>query len=156
MTVHILTVGKLKEPAYHALCREYEKRLRAFAAVTAIDIPEARLPDNPSRQQINAALEDEAARLRRALPRDAYSIALCVEGARMDSLGFSKLCLSPPSGKLAFLVGGSNGLAEGLKKECSLGISFSDMTFPHHLFRVMLYEQIYRAFMIHSGRAYHK
>ena len=155
-SVHILAVGKLKERAYDALCAEYIRRLSPFCTVTLTELPEARLPENPSAAQIEAALADEAARLRRAIPQGAYTVALCIEGKPLSSVEFAKTLERAQEARLAFVIGGSNGLDEAFKREASLRVSFSAMTFPHHLFRVMLLEQIYRAAMITSGRKYHK
>lgn len=155
-SVHILAVGKLKERAYDALCAEYIRRLTPFCAVTLTELPEARLPEDPSAAQIEAALADEAARLRRAIPQGAYTVALCIEGKPLSSVEFAGALERAQAARLAFVIGGSNGLDEGFKREASLRVSFSAMTFPHHLFRVMLLEQIYRAAMINSGRKYHK
>lgn len=155
-SVHILAVGKLKERAYDALCAEYIRRLSPFYAVTLTELPEARLPEDPSPAQVSAALADEAARLRRALPQGAYTVALCVEGRSLSSPAFAEALSRAQAARLAFVIGGSNGLDEAFKREADLRVSFSAMTFPHHLFRVMLLEQIYRAAMIRSGRKYHK
>ena len=155
-SVHILAVGKLKERAYDALCAEYIRRLSPFYAVTLTELPEARLPEDPSPAQVSAALADEAARLRRALPQGAYTVALCIEGRSLSSPAFAEALSRAQAARLAFVIGGSNGLDEAFKREADLRVSFSAMTFPHHLFRVMLLEQIYRAAMIRSGRKYHK
>ncbi len=155
-SVHILAVGKLKERAYDALCAEYIRRLSPFYAVTLTELPEARLPEEPSDAEVRAALADEAARLRRAIPQGTYTVALCVEGKPLSSVEFAQSLDRAQAARLAFLIGGSNGLDEGLKREAALRVSFSAMTFPHHLFRVMLLEQIYRAAMITAGRKYHK
>ncbi len=155
-SVTILAVGKLKERAYDALCAEYIRRLTPFCAVTLTELPEARLPSDPSPAQIAAALADEATRLRRAIPQGAYTVALCVEGKQLSSPAFAETLQKAQAARMAFVIGGSNGLDEAFKREADLRLSFSAMTFPHHLFRVMLLEQLYRAQMITAGRAYHK
>ena len=155
-SVTILAVGKLKERAYDALCAEYIRRLTPFCAVTMTELPEARLPADPSAAQIAAALADEAARLRRAIPQGAYTVALCVEGKQLSSPAFAETLQRAQAARMAFVIGGSNGLDEAFKREADLRLSFSAMTFPHHLFRVMLLEQLYRVQMITAGRAYHK
>ena len=168
MNIRILTVGKLKEKAYLSLCDEYVKRLSAFGTVTLTELPEARLPDDPSQAQIDAALADEAApgsdrrladeaaRIRKLIPSGAFVTALCVEGKELSSPELAEKVAGVQNANMCFLIGGSNGLDEGLKREANLRLSFSRMTFPHHLFRVMLLEQVYRAFMINAGKKYHK
>jgi len=154
--VTIIAVGKLKERAYSDLCAEYLRRLSPFYAASIQELPEERLPDNPSDAQIRAALQTEAARIRKAIPNSAYKIALCVEGKSLSSVDFSQKLSAVTAPSVVFLIGGSNGLDEALKKECDLRVSFSAMTFPHHLFRVMLLEQVYRSCMIQAGKKYHK
>ena len=154
--VVILTVGRLKEKACDALCAEYIKRIGAFARVEVRELPEAPLPADPSPAQIAMALAREARDFRRAIPAGAYTVALCVEGQGMDSPAFAAALEQARSPVLCFLIGGSHGLEEELKREAALRLSFSALTFPHQLFRVMLLEQIYRAYMIQQGRAYHK
>lgn len=155
-SITVLCVGKLKEPAYRELCAEYQKRLGAFAQMHVVELPETKLPEAPSPAQITAALAEEASRIRRAIPQGAKTVALCVEGRAYTSPAFAQAVDSLGAAKLVFLVGGSNGLDETLKREAHLRVSFSAMTFPHHLFRVMLLEQLYRAYMITTGRTYHK
>lgn len=156
--IKIICVGKLKEREYAALCDEYLKRLSRFCRAEVVQLEEARLPEAPSATQISEALRREAVQIRAAIPAGAHTIALCVEGKGMTSPAFSDYIekTSLTADRLCFLVGGSNGLDEDLKREAKLRLSFSDMTFPHHLFRVMLLEQIYRAFSISHGSRYHK
>lgn len=155
-TVTVIAVGKMKEKAFVSLCEEYEKRISGFAQVKVVELAEARLPDAPNAKQIEAALADEAVRIRKAIPAGAFVTACCVEGKAMSSPGFARALSGAENARLCFLIGGSNGLDESLKREADLRVSFSAMTFPHHLFRVMLLEQVYRAFMITAGRSYHK
>ena len=156
--VKIICVGKLKEREYAALCEEYLKRLSRFCRVEILQLEEQRLPERPSKAQIADALRHEARQITAVIPRGAYTVALCVEGKCMTSEAFAERVASvtQTTDKLCFLVGGSNGLDASLKQDASLRLSFSAMTFPHHLFRVMLLEQIYRAFAINSGSQYHK
>ena len=156
--VKLICVGKLKEREYTALCSEYLKRLSRFCTAEVVQIEEERLPERPSSAQIGDALRREAEQIRAAIPKGAYMAALCVEGRQMSSPAFAEKLgqIAQTSDKICFLVGGSNGLDEALKREAGLRLSFSEMTFPHHLFRVMLLEQIYRAFSIQAGSRYHK
>ncbi len=159
MNVTLLCVGKLKEDYLRAACAEYQKRLGAFCRLTVAEIAEARLPDRPSRAQIDAALAEEGARIMAKLPANAYAVALCVEGQRMTSeqlaANISSLTVNGTSA-LAFIIGGSFGLSDAVKTACKLRLSMSDMTFAHQLSRVMLLEQIYRAFSINANTKYHK
>ena len=138
--VTILCVGKLKEKFYMDAAAEYVKRLSRFCKLELVELPEERLPEDPSPAQIEAALLKEAAAIRAKLPSGAALIALCVEGV----------------GHLVFLIGGSFGLHPSIKAEARLRLSMSPMTFPHHLARVMVLEQIYRAYQINAGTKYHK
>ena len=158
MLAIIICVGKLKEREYERLCAEYEKRLSRFCRVETASIAESRLPDNPSDAQIAAALLREEREMRAAIPKGAYTVALDVAGTKHTSPDFAKRLeiVALTHDKLAFIVGGSHGLSETVKRDADLRLSFSDMTFPHHLFRVMLLEQLYRAFTITAGTPYQK
>ena len=145
--VTILCVGKLKEKFYMDAAAEYVKRLSRFCKLELVELPEERLPEDPSPAQIEAALLKEAAAIRAKLPSGAALIALCVEGEPWASQGV---------GHLVFLIGGSFGLHPSIKAEARLRLSMSPMTFPHHLARVMVLEQIYRAYQINAGTKYHK
>ena len=159
LTITLLCVGKMKEPYYEAAFAEYRKRLGACCRFSLTEIPEQRLPENPSEKEIAAALEKEAAEIEKRIPAGAAVVAMCVEGTQMSSPDFAqKLADWQNAGRsrICFLVGGSFGLAERVKRMAALRLSVSEMTFPHHLFRVMLAEQIYRAFKIAEGGRYHK
>ncbi|MBR4761122.1 MAG: 23S rRNA (pseudouridine(1915)-N(3))-methyltransferase RlmH [Clostridia bacterium] len=155
--VNIISVGKIKEPAFTLAAREYEKRLSAFCDLSFTEIKPARLPENPSAGEIAAALKTEAAAILPKIPEGAAVYPLCIEGASFSSEGFAaEIKANADAGKpLCFIIGGSHGLDRQVKSR-GKGISFSDMTFPHRLFRIMLLEQIYRAFMINAGAKYHK
>ena len=158
-SVTLLTVGKLKESFYRQACDEYVKRLGAFCKLNVIELPEERLPQNPSQAQIDAALEKEAAAVRAKLPAGAVLAALCVEGKLLSSEDLAgQMARWAGSGKssVVFLIGSSFGLSPTLKAQADLHLSMSPMTFPHHLARVMVLEQIYRAFQINAGSPYHK
>ena len=159
LDVHILCVGKLKEKFYTEAAAEYVKRLGGYCRLTLTELPEERLPKSPSRAQIDAALEKEAAAIRARLPQNASLVALCVEGKLRSSEELARLVAdwSLSSAKhLVFLIGGSYGLHPSLKERAWVKLSMSPMTFPHHLARVMLLEQLYRAFKIREGSSYHK
>lgn len=157
--VKLICVGKLREAYYIDAFREYTKRLGAYCRFECAEIPEQRLPDDPGFREIAAALEREAAEVVKAIPPDAYLCALCVEGKEIPSEGMAEMITARENSgkpKLCFLIGGSYGLSESLKKRADFRLSFSKMTFPHHLARVMLAEQIYRGFKILEGSRYHK
>lgn len=159
LSVHLICVGKLKEKFYIEACGEYVKRLSAYCKLHITELPEERLPQAPSRAQIDAALEREAAAIRAKLPPSASLVALCVEGKLRSSEELARLMddWSQNSAKhLVFLIGGAYGLHPSIKAEAWVKLSMSPMTFPHHLARVMLLEQIYRGFKIIEGSSYHK
>ena len=159
LSVHLICVGKLKEKFYQAACAEYVKRLGAYCRLTLTELPEERLPQNPSRAQIDAALEKEAQAVRGKLPKGAAIIALCVEGTLLSSEQLAaklEQWSAGGTGNLVFLIGSSYGMDPSLKAQAQLKLSMSPMTFPHHLARVMLLEQIYRCFKIQEGSGYHK
>ena len=157
--VTLICVGKLKEKFYAEAAAEYVKRLGRYCKLTVMELPEERLPESPSPAQVEAALEREAAAIRSRLPASAGLIALCVEGRMQSSEELAQL-METWAGRgekqLVFLIGGSFGLHESVKAEVRVKLSMSPMTFPHHLARVMLLEQIYRAFQINAGTKYHK
>ncbi|MCX7614281.1 MAG: 23S rRNA (pseudouridine(1915)-N(3))-methyltransferase RlmH [Clostridiales bacterium] len=159
LTVKILCVGKLKEAYFYNACDEYLKRLSKYCRVEIVEIKEERLPDSPSEKQLNEALLEEEKRILEAIPKGSFLIALCVEGDQISSEDFARQINDWQVGgesKLCFLIGGSEGLSDNVKKQAGYRISLSKMTFPHHLARVVLLEQLYRAFQIVTNGKYHK
>ena len=157
--VTILCVGKLKEKFYADAVAEYTKRLGRFCKLDIVELAEERLPEDPSPAQIGAALAKEADAIRGKLPASAYVIAMCVEGKSRSSEELARLMADSGSrgdSHLVFLIGGSFGLHPSVKELAAVKLSMSPMTFPHHLARVMLLEQIYRAYQINAGSKYHK
>ena len=157
--VTVLCVGKLKEKFYMDAAAEYAKRLSRFCKLELVELPEERLPEAPSPAQIEAALLKESAAIRAKLPSGASLIALCVEGELRSSEALARQMAAWASqgvGQLVFLIGGSFGLHPSIKGSAKLRLSMSPMTFPHHLARVMVLEQIYRAYQINAGTKYHK
>ena len=157
--VSIICVGKLKEKFYADAVAEYTKRLGRFCKLEIVELAEERLPEDPSPAQIGAALAKEADAIRGKLPPSAYVIAMCVEGKTRSSEEMARL-MADSAGRgdshLVFLIGGSFGLHPSVKELAAVKLSMSPMTFPHHLVRVMLLEQIYRAYQINAGSKYHK
>ena len=155
----LITVGKLKEKFYTAAAQEYAKRLRAYARFDLLELPEQRLPEAPAPAEIEQALAREAALIEEKLPKGGAVIALCIEGTELSSEALSKKLAqlaSAGASQLTFLIGGSFGLHPRVKQRADLRLSMSPMTFPHHLARVMLLEQIYRAYQIDAGTRSHK
>ena len=159
LNISVVCVGRLREKHYIAAFEEYEKRLRPTCKFSLTELPEERLPQNPSPAEISAALAREAAEIEKHIPAGAYTVAMCIEGGQLSSEEFSALlqnCANTGKSHVCFLIGSSFGLDEVLKKRCDRRLSMSKMTFPHHLARVMLAEQIYRGIMIAEGSRYHK
>ena len=157
--VTILCVGKLKEKFYADAVSEYSKRLSRFCKLDIVELNEERLPEDPSPAQIEAALSREADTIRAKLPPAAMAVALCVEGKQRSSEELARLMADSASrgvSHLVFLIGGSFGLHPSIKELAAVRLSMSPMTFPHHLARVMLLEQVYRAYQINAGSRYHK
>ena len=157
--VTVLCVGKLKEKFYIDAAAEYAKRLSRFCKLELAELPEERLPEDLSPAQIEAALLKEAAAIRAKLPAGAALIALCVEGELRSSEALARQMAAWAGqgvSQLVFLIGGSFGLHPSIKGSAKLRLSMSPMTFPHHLARVMVLEQIYRAYQINAGTRYHK
>ena len=147
--VTVLCVGKLKEAFYAAAVAEYQKRLQRHCKLEIVELPEQKLPESPAPAEIEQALAREAALIEEKLPKGGAVIALCIEGTELSSEALSKKLAqlaSAGASQLTFLIGGSFGLR----------LSMSPMTFPHHLARVMLLEQLYRAYQIDAGTRYHK
>ena len=157
--ITVLCVGKLKEKFYLDATAEYAKRLGRYCKLDILELPESRLPEEPSPAQIQQALDAEAAAITAKLPKGGALVALCIEGTPCPSEEMSrKMQQLAVSGKtqLTFLIGGSVGLSESLKRRADWKLSMSPMTFPHHLARIMVLEQLYRAEAIQAGSKYHK
>lgn len=160
LKVNIVCVGKLKEQYWRDAVAEYSKRLGAFCTFAVCELPETRLSDSPSDKEISAALGKEAALMEKYLSaKGAYNIALCIEGKEIGSEKLNELLTDTAVkgfGTVNLFIGSSFGLAEQVKKACAFRLSMSPMTFPHQLARVMLCEQLYRAFSIAANGKYHK
>ena len=156
--VTIITVGSLKEGYLREAVAEYKKRLSQYARVEEIELKEERINDENNRAEIESALSKEADKIIAAIPKDALKIALCVEGKQYTSEELAKLVGegNDRGGKIAFIIGSSYGLSEKVKKECDVRLSFSKLTFPHQLMKVVLFEAVYRSFTILHGKRYHK
>lgn len=159
MQITILTVGKIKEKFYRDAIDEYSKRLSRYCKLKIVEVEDEKTPDGASDVVCNQIMAKEAEKLRKYISDDAYVVALAIEGKKYDSVGFSKkidnLGIQGKS-HIVFIIGGSLGIADELKNRADELISFSDMTFPHQLMRVILTEQIYRAYRIINNEPYHK
>lgn len=159
LEITLLTVGKLKEKFYLSAAAEYEKRLKAYCRFSIVELPETRLPDDPSPAEISAGLDKEATLILGKIPKNAWFCVLTPEGKNLSSEALAeKLAQVKVSGKSAvcFLIGSSFGIAPQVKAAADFSLSMGAMTFPHHLARIMVLEQIYRAEAIQAGSKYHK
>ena len=159
MKITVLAVGKIKEAFFRDALSEYKKRLSRFCELSVVEVADEPAPERASEAQCRQIMEREGERLLKASSPKAYHIVLAVDGKRKTSEAFAEeiaqLALSGNS-QIEFFIGGSLGLSEAVMKTADLKLSFSDMTFPHQLMRVILLEQIYRAFKINHNEAYHK
>ena len=157
--ITVICVGKLKEKFYLEAAAEYQKRLSRFCRLEVAELPEQRLRDAPSPGEIEQALAREAEQIRGKLPAGATVVALCIEGELRSSEALAQFLAETGNrgqSALAFVIGSSNGLHPSLKAAAQLRLSMSPMTFPHHLARIMLLEQLYRGYQILEGGKYHK
>lgn len=157
--ITLITVGKLKEKFYLSAVSEYEKRLKGYCQFRILELPEYRLPDDPSPAEIAAGLEKEADLILSKIPKGSWFCVLTPEGKLISSEDLAiKLKEVKLSGKSSacFLIGSSFGMAPRIKEKADFKLSMSPMTFPHHLARVMVLEQLYRAEAIQAGSKYHK
>lgn len=158
MKITLIALASLKERYLKDAAAEYIKRLGAYCDLKIIELDPVRLPEKPSASEINAALSREAELIAKKIPAGDFVVSLCIEGKQLSSEEFSGVLEQGSNiGRgVTFIIGSSCGLSDSIKRRADLKLSFSKMTFPHQLFRVMLLEQVYRAFKICSGGAYHK
>ena len=159
MNINIIAVGKMKEDFLKKACAEFEKRLSRFCKLNIIEVPDEPMSDRPSESERDAGLKKEGGRILAAMKNTDMLISLCVEGKQLSSEEFAETfnhaCISGAS-TFTFVIGGSLGLMHDIKAKSNLKLSFSKMTFPHQLMRVILLEQIFRAFKINHNESYHK
>ena len=157
--ITLITMGKLKEKFYISAAQEYAKRLSGYCHFTLVELPESRLPENPSPAEIAAGLEKEAETILARIPKSSWFCVFTPEGKELSSEKFAeKLRDVKLSGKSSaiFLIGSSFGMAPKVKERADFRLSMGPMTFPHHLARIMVLEQLYRAEAIQAGSKYHK
>ncbi|MDR0854199.1 MAG: 23S rRNA (pseudouridine(1915)-N(3))-methyltransferase RlmH [Clostridiales Family XIII bacterium] len=159
MKIEIICVGNLKEKYWREAASEYEKRLGPYVQISIREIKEVRLPQNAGKADEEMVKEKEGLAILEACAQGSELVALCIDGKKLTSEKFagyfSEAAMSGKS-HITFIIGGSLGLSSAVIKRASLKLSFSDMTFPHQLMRVILLEQIYRAYKIQRGEPYHK
>lgn len=159
INITIITIGKIKEKYFTSAIEEYSKRLSRYCKLEIIELKDEPTPDNPSERERDIVLQKEGARILEKIPVPAHVTALCIEGKQMSSEKFAdnivKLASNGESHQV-FIIGGSMGLSSDVKARADFKLSFSEMTFPHQLMRVVLLEQLYRAFNINAGGKYHK
>ena len=157
--ITLITMGKLKEKFYLSAAEEYTKRLKGYCNFSLIELPEYRLPENPSPSEIATGLEKEAEAIFSKVPKGAWLCIFTPEGKELSSEAFAaKLKEVKLSGKSSacFLIGSSFGISPTVKQKADFKLSMGPMTFPHHLARIMVLEQLYRAEAIQAGSKYHK
>ena len=159
MNITIIALGKLKEKYLTDAISEYSKRISAYGKLQIIELNPVRLSESPSQTEIDNALSKEAEEIKKKIPNNSYVFSLCIEGKEKSSEAFAKAINDAAiNGKsnITFIIGSSFGLSPEIKSLSDFKLSFSPMTFPHQLMRVMLLEQIYRAFQINNNGKYHK
>ena len=158
MNITILCVGKIKEKFYTDAVKEYSKRLSRFAELEVVEIPDESIPQNASEKHQEQIKEREGQKLLSRIKPQSLVIAMCIEGNEVSSPELAKLVSDAPlrHSRITFIIGGSLGLSDEVKKRADYRLSFGRITLPHQLMRVVLTEQIYRAYMISSGASYHK
>lgn len=159
MKITILCVGKIKEKFYTQAVEEYKKRLSRYCQLEIIEVADEKTPEKASDKQEEQIKEKEAQRILSKMKEEDYVIALAIEGKQPDSVELSekiRQLTTYQTSHITFVIGGSLGLSQSVIKRANELISFSKMTFPHQLMRVILLEQIYRSFRILSGEPYHK
>lgn len=159
MNLSVVCVGKCKEAFFRDAVAEYAKRLSKYCDFRIIEVADEKTKEHASAREEERILDKEAERIEKMLRTDDYVIALAIKGKKQDSVQFSKrieTLMNTGKSRIVFVIGGSLGLHERILLRADEQISFSDMTFPHQLMRVILSEQIYRAFRIMNGEPYHK
>ena len=158
LSVNIICVGKLKESYLRGAIEEYSKRMKPLCRLSIIELNEERIGENPSPAEIKRVIEAESERIIAKIGKGDYVIAMCVEGKNISSEELSERleAIQQTHSTVDLVIGGSWGLSDALKARSDFRLSMGKMTFPHQLCRVMLLEQIYRAFQISKGTKYHK
>lgn len=156
--ITVISVGKIKEKFIKDALDEYEKRLSRFVKFKSIELPDRPIPDKASEAEEKAVLLKEGQDILSKIGKNDFVVSMCIEGKKLSSTDFAKKIATAfmTTSSVTFIIGGSLGLDESVKNRSDLKLSMSDMTFPHNLARLMLTEQIYRAFKINANESYHK
>ncbi len=156
--ITIIAVGRVREKYFSDAVNEYIKRLSRFAKVEITEIPDMKIPDNASEKELAAVIEKEGSMILPKIPDGAYTAAMCIEGSPVSSEKLAEIIskAAMTHGRIAFIIGGSLGLSDAVKKRADARLSFGAITLPHQLMRVVMAEQIYRAFKINNNESYHK
>lgn len=159
LNITVITIGKLKEKYLREACAEYEKRLSTSCKLNIIELPAQKLSDSPSENEKLQALSLEGSKIIEKIPKSSFVYSMCIEGKQRSSEKFASelmQCTVNGYSSIVFIIGGSFGLSDEVKRLSNNRFSMSEMTFPHQVARVMLLEQIYRAMQINLGTKYHK
>ncbi len=158
MKITIIAVGKIKEKFFSDAVSEYKKRISRFCSLEIIEIKDEKIPENASQKEALLILEKEGDAILAKLPKNSFKIAMCIEGTAVSSTEFSEIIdkIKLKSSEIVFIIGGSLGLSEKVKSLSDMRLSFGKITLPHQLMRIVLSEQIYRAFKISANETYHK
>ena len=159
MKITVICVGKIKESYFRDAISEYSKRLSKYTTLEIVEVADEKTSENSSDREIALIQDKEGKRILSHIKDGALCIALAIQGKKMDSVAFSDYIakrMEEGKSQITFIIGGSLGLSEEVMKRCKYSVSFSDMTFPHQLMRVVLFEQIYRGFRILNHEPYHK
>ena len=158
MNIKILCVGKIKEKFYRDAISEYSKRLSKYCSLEIVEVNDEKTSENSTENEINIIKDKEGERILKHIKDKDYAIALAIQGKQQDSVAFSKYIENlgiTGNSSICFIIGGSLGLSDAVMKSCNDSISFSKMTFTHQMVRLLLVEQVYRAFKINRGEKYH-
>ncbi len=158
LKIRIIALGKLKEKHFSQGASEYIKRLSRYCSLELCELPDLSVPDNPTEGEIQKVLQSESEAILKKLEGFKNIVALCVEGSQKTSEEFSEILSDAEmnGGSIAFIIGSSHGIHKSIKDLANVKLSFSKMTFPHQLARIMLLEQLYRGFKIKNNENYHK
>lgn len=158
MKITVICVGKIKEKFFKDAIAEYEKRLSRFAEIDIIEVKDEKIPENVSQKEETLIIDKEGDAILSKIPKNCFKIAMCIEGTELSSMEFSEKLdiIKTENSNIAFIIGGSLGICKNVKSLCNMRLSFGQITLPHQLMRVVLLEQIYRAFKISAGETYHK
>ncbi|MCI9085945.1 MAG: 23S rRNA (pseudouridine(1915)-N(3))-methyltransferase RlmH [Clostridia bacterium] len=158
MNINVICVGKIKEKYFSDAISEYSKRLSRFVKLNIIEVADEKIPDNASEKEMEIVKNKEGERILSKLPANSFAVTLCVEGKELSSTELAAKIsdVSMTSSNITFIIGGSLGLSDDVKAASHLRLSFGRITLPHQLIRVVLLEQLYRAFKINNNETYHK